>query len=111
MSKATYWQKGEQLDYKNSTTGAIVANTVIKMGSRIGIAGNTINPGDVGSIVMEGVFEMVKTSTNEITAGTDVYYDATAEGITEIDASNTLAGYAVQTATASATAIFVKLKG
>lgn len=111
MSKATYWQKGEQLDYKNDTSSSIVANTVIKIGSRIGVAGNTINPGETGTLVMEGVFEMVKTGTNEIIAGTDVYYDEVAEGITETDASNILAGYAVQTAAASATAILVKLKG
>lgn len=111
MSKATYWQKGEQLDYKNSTSTTIVANSVIKIGTRIGIAGNTIDPGETGSVVMVGVFEMVKTSTNEITAGTDVYYDATADGITETDTSNILVGYAVQTAVASATTILVKLKG
>lgn len=111
MSKATYWQKGEQLDYTNSTTSAIAANTVIVLGSRIGVAGNTINPGEVGCLVMEGVFELVKTGDKEITAGTDVYYDATADSITDTATSNTLVGYAVQKAAAADTTILVKLKG
>nr|WP_294490694.1 DUF2190 family protein [uncultured Anaerosporobacter sp.] len=111
MNKAIYWQKGEQLDLKNATTSAIEANTVVVIGTRIGIAGNTINPGEIGSLVMEGVFELVKTSTKEITAGTDVYYDATADGITDTATSNTLVGYAVQKAAAADTTIFVKLKG
>ncbi|WP_167955117.1 DUF2190 family protein [Anaerosporobacter faecicola] len=111
MSKATYWQKGEQLDYKNSTTSAIATNTVVKLGTRIGIVGNTINPGETGVLVMEGVFEVNKISTNEITAGTDVYYDATNDGFTETATSNTLAGYAVQTVAAADTKMLVKLKG
>lgn len=111
MSKATYWQKGEQLDYKNSTSSAIAANTVIKIGTRIGVAGNTINPEETGSVVMVGVFEVVKSSTSEIKAGTDVYYDATADGFTDTSTSNTLAGYAAQTAAAADTKMLVKLKG
>lgn len=111
MSKAVYWQKGEQIDYKNSTTSVIVANTVLVIGSRVGIAGNTINPGEIGSVVMEGVFEMAKSSTKEITVGTDVYYDVTADRITDTATNNTLTGYAIQTATATETKCLVKLRG
>lgn len=37
--KAAYWQRGEALDYKNTGTEKIEANTVIVLGSRIGVAG------------------------------------------------------------------------
>ena len=38
MGKAAYWQRGEAIDFKNETGSKIEANTVITLGSRIGIA-------------------------------------------------------------------------
>ena len=36
MSKASYWQRGETLDYKNTGSSTIEANTVVELtGSRI----------------------------------------------------------------------------
>ena len=66
MSKASYWQRGESLDYKNATETTIEANTVVKMAERIGIAGTDILPGAVGDLHMSGVFEFDKTSANAI---------------------------------------------
>ena len=51
MGKATYWQRGETIDFKNETGAKIEANTIITLGSRVGIAGTDINPGEVGSSV------------------------------------------------------------
>lgn len=117
MSKASYWQRGESLDYKNVTDTKIEANTVISFGSHIGIAGTDILPGETGSIHVTGVFEMPKTSTEAIEMGTDVYFDGT--GITTAsdngETTNTIAyplvGYTVGTAAASDTIILVKLAG
>ena len=50
MSKAAYWQRGETLDYKNTGSSVIEANTIIVFGSKIGIAGMEINPGETGSL-------------------------------------------------------------
>lgn len=116
MAKATYWQRGEALDYVNGTENVIEANTIISLGSRIGVAGTSINPGEKGSLHVVGVFECPKSSTNEITMGTNVYWDGT--GITEAanDGQQTPTayvpvGYAVEKAAASATKIIVKLIG
>ena len=81
MSKASYWQRGESLDYKNATETIIKANTVVKLAERIGIAGTDILPGAVGDLHMSGVFEFEKTGTNAIPMGTSVYFDGA--GITE----------------------------
>ena len=62
MSKASYWQRGESLDYKNSGVAAIEANTVVELPGRIGIAGTDIAPGAVGDLHVCGVFEFDKTS-------------------------------------------------
>ena len=37
MAKAAYWQRGESLDYLNKTNAVIEANTIIALGTRIGI--------------------------------------------------------------------------
>lgn len=107
MSKATYWQRGETLDYVNNTGSIIEANTVIKLAERIGIAGTNINPGEKGDIHICGVFEFAKTSQNKIGMGTSVYFDG--EGITEIEGDDTPAGFAAATAEAEEKTILVKI--
>ncbi len=110
MSKAAFWQRGEALDYTNTGTKTIEANTIISFGGHIGIAGTDILPGKVGSLHVTGVFEMPKTATGAVEMGTDVYYDGT--GITNIKGDSTVpAGYAAQAAAADDTIILVKLAG
>ena len=50
MSKASYWQRGETLDYKNTGATTIEANTVIELTGRVGIAGTDIAPGAEGDL-------------------------------------------------------------
>ena len=101
MASATYFQRGEALDYTNTGSDKITVGTVIKIGTRIGIAGDDILPKATGTIHVSGVFEFKKTGTTEIKMGTDVYFDGT--GI------NTPAGYAAEDVSASATSIKVKI--
>ena len=107
MANATYYQRGEALDYTNAGSDKIAVGTVVKIGTRIGIAGDDILPKAMGTIHVSGVFEFKKTGTNEIKMGTNVYFDGT--GITETAGSNTPAGYAAEDAVASATSIKVKI--
>ena len=39
---ATYWQRGEAIDYKNETAAVIPANTLLIVGSVLGVAGMDI---------------------------------------------------------------------
>lgn len=110
MGKAEYWQRGETLDYKNTGTAIIEANTVVIFGNRIGVAGTDILPGEVGSLHVTGVFEMTKTASGAVEMGTDVYFDGS--GITDTEGDGTVpAGYAAQAAAAGDTVILVKLTG
>lgn len=116
MASATYYQRGESLDYTNSTASKIVANTVIELKGRIGVTGTDINPGETGSLHVCGVFKIAKTGTSKIDMGQTVYFDGT--GITDAadDGGNPKtdyapAGYAVAEAAAAATEILVKLQG
>jgi len=108
MSKAAYWQRGEALDYVNAGTEKIEANTVIVLGSRIGVAGMEISPGETGTLHVTGVYSMPKGNV-EISAGADVYYSETDGEITTTSDGNVKAGFACEAAAASDTAVLVKI--
>ena len=105
--KAAYWQRGEALDYKNTTEEKIEADTVVVLGKHIGVAGGDIYPGETGSLHMVGVFEIQKKAGVAINAGDDIAY--TEEGIDK--AAGTVMGYAIEAAVADAATIKVKLLG
>ena len=120
MAKATYYQRGESLDYTNSSGSKIDANTIVVLTSgasgRIGVIGTDIPNGETGSVHVTGVYEMAKSSSNALTQGQKVYWDGT--GITEDDNDGggtptyyPVAGYAAHAAGASAETVLVKLLG
>lgn len=106
MSKAIYYQKGETIDYINTTDGIIEANTIIAIGKRIGIAGTNIAPNEKGSLAVEGVYIIQKTSSSDIEIGTQVYFDG--EGITETE-TEISAGYIIKTSKANDKMAYVKI--
>ena len=78
MATATYWQRGEAIDYTNSGDSKINAGTILVIGARVGVAGCDIAPGAVGSVHMEGVFEVPKeyaASDKALTLGQEVQWD------------------------------------
>lgn len=117
--KATYWEKGESLDYVNSGATVIEAGSIIDLKTRIAVAGASINPKERGSVHVVGVYQMAKKDTAEIAFGADVYY-APGEGITtaadngetgDAKVVYTPVGYAAEQSAAEASAILVKLQG
>ena len=109
MASANFWQRGEALDYTNSTDDMIPAGTVVTLEERIGVTGCDILPGEVGSVHVTGVFEIEKTGSDAIKMGKAVYFDGT--GITDAADSNTPAGYAAEDAAAEAATIKVQIGG
>ena len=109
MSKAMFWQNGNSLDYKNTTSAMIEANTIIRYGDRLGVIGGDIEPGKLGAVIVSGaVFEMPKSDTTAIAAGKEVFWDG--NGITATSSSSTIkAGFAAQEAAASDEKILVSL--
>mgnify|MGYP002799101807 FL=1 len=106
--KASYWQRGENLDYVNSTSDVIEAGTVLDLTSRIGIIEDNINPGEQGCVNVTGVFQMEKDTSTEIAMGDLVYFDGTK--ITKTS-SDTPAGYAAKSAAEADKQVLVKLLG
>ena len=108
MATATYWQRGDAIDYTNGGSAKIEANTVIAFGTKIGIAGTDIAVGETGSLIVAGVFELPKAS-GAVTAGAAVYWDATNGNITTTSTDNTLAGFATAAAESGDATVLVKI--
>lgn len=109
MSKATYWQRGDSIDFENATEATIEANEVVVFGEHVGIAGTDIAPGTVGSLYVTSVFEIPKDDA-AIGAGASVYIVDGAASATK-GSTGVLAGYAVQAAAADDATVKVKLQG
>jgi predicted RecA/RadA family phage recombinase len=108
MSKASFWQRGETLDYKNETTVMIEAGTIIAVGEILGVTGMNIDPGDIGSLHVSGVFEMPKGNKEELVMGKKVYFDGTKITATEADVT---AGWVAAPAASTDAVVLVKLIG
>lgn len=109
MSKATYWQRGETLDYTNSTSKTIEANTIVKVGDIVGVIGTDIEPNEIGTLHIAGVFEMPKKTASEvIEMGKKLYFDGTT-GVTATDSENTYVGISASASSATDATVLVKL--
>lgn len=113
--RAEYWQRGGTLDYKNNTNSSIQAGTVVKIQDRIGIAGDDIQPGQTGSLVVEGCFKMPKASGEVYEVGEILYLDEENNCVTKEsgldDTTNTAVGYAAVAAKTTDAYATVKLMG
>ncbi len=109
VSTATYIQRGEALDYVNAGDAIIPANTVVSLGTRIGVAGTDIAPGQIGSVHVIGVFEIKKAASQDIKMGDALYFDADAGEITNEGEGKVPAGYAAAASKSDATTVAVNI--
>ena len=111
VSKAAYWQRGETIDFKNETSAVIEENTVVLIGNRIGITGMRIDPGEMGDLHVTGVFEFPKKTGEEVSLGSDVYFNQEEGYMTGTADGNTKAGFAAAAADADSVTVLVKING
>lgn len=88
-------QKGERIDYVNSSENTINYLDVVAGTNKLFVAAEEIAPGAVGAVYAEGVFELKAKKTDVFTFGQTLYYDATNEYLTTTSTSNKLFGYAL----------------
>jgi predicted RecA/RadA family phage recombinase len=74
---ATFVQDDEMFDY--TPTADVAAGAVVVLGDLVGVALRPIAANTLGSLAVEGIFDVPKATTggSAITAGTKVYWDAT----------------------------------
>ncbi len=105
---ANYIQRGETIDYLNTAEELIPANTVVVLGSRIGVAGGEIPAGALGALHMVGVFEIPKKAGVVLAAGDEIVF-TNENGIDK--ATDKPMGYAVKASGADEATAIVKLLG
>lgn len=106
---ATYIQRGETLDYLNTTGGTIKLGDIVKLGTRAGVAGDDIPAGEIGAVHVTGVYEMPKAASEALAVGDTLYLNA-AGAATKTKAELTVVlGYAVAAAQAADATCRVRL--
>lgn len=123
MATATYYQRGESIDYTNSGASTISAGTIVLIGKRVGVAAADIAAGATGALHVEGIFEVPKEyadSDKAFTVGQAVYWDnsnsifkaavdqVVAEGAVTTQAS-AVNGYVVAAAATTSKTALVKI--
>ncbi|MDO5391025.1 MAG: DUF2190 family protein [Eubacteriales bacterium] len=108
--KASYWQRGETIDFKNNTGKKIEATDIVVIGTRIGVAGGDIENGETGAVHVTGVFQM-KKKAEAVALGQLLYADKDSMDITGTEDGNIPAGWAVYPSGADSNSVYVKLLG
>jgi predicted RecA/RadA family phage recombinase len=101
---------GEVVEYVNNTGSAIISESPVIMGATVGVALVDIADGDSGNVMLEGVFELAKTTPLVITQGDEVFWNTTTKRITKT-ATDKPFGVAYESAASSATVVHVLLHG
>lgn len=102
-------QDGEFLEYSNSGS-AISAGSVVVVGERIGIAVTDIAATTgVGTLQMDKVHELAKTTSQAWVQGDKLFYDASTSKLTTVATGNVPAGFAFEAAGSSDTTGLCKL--
>lgn len=79
----TFIQKGDVIDYTNSTASDITYGDVVLIGSRIGIATESITKEATGSVSVVGIYELPADNTAAFSVGDVVYWDDATKKLTK----------------------------
>lgn len=71
-------QKGDVIQFANSSGSAIAANAPVVIGALVGVALVDIPDGESGSVAIAEVYKLPKTSAAVITQGSKVVFDVSA---------------------------------
>ena len=107
MSQAQFIHDGAAVDH--TPDADVDAGTVVVIGDLVGITKRDIKAGTLGSIAVEGVFDVIKDSAVAITAGAKVYWDAVNSVVVTTATGNKLIGKALADAGAGTTEVRVRL--
>lgn len=110
MAKATFYQKGGAIDYTNSGSITIEANSVVSLATRVGIAGSDIAAGATGAVHVEGVFALPKKAALALTLGAVAYWSA-ADSVVTATTTDIEIGWVTEAAAADDETVKIKLRG
>ena len=107
MAIATYRSEGNRIDY---TPGSDVpAGEVVYLNGFFGIATQPIVTGDLGSLAIEGIFAVERSTGSSTARGVDIYFDDSASKATTVSTDNDYLGKCVADAATADTTVDVKI--
>lgn len=107
----TYIQEGAVVTYTNGTGSAISSGDLVPLTNRAGVALVDIANSASGSVQLEGVFEVAKTTGATWSVGQALYVDSSTGKATTVSTGNVPAGFAFAAAGSSATTGQILLGG
>lgn len=111
MALASARQPAETMDYVNSTTASIPDGTVVLVESTLGVVvGGAIAASKTGALDITNSFSIPKdATTNAVSQGVKVYWDAGTPGITTTASTHKPAGLAMAASSTAQANVDVKL--
>lgn len=106
---AEYIQNGVVIDFLNTTGAEIKYKDIVTLGTRIGIAAETIPAGKTGGVKTEGIFEVEALNTEEFAVGDVVYLNADNKATKTKGSLTVIVGWVVEAKPAAKTTVRVKL--
>lgn len=105
-----YVQKGHEI--KVTAGAAIASGDLVESGAFVGVALADAASGEEVIVYVEGVYEVPKLGTDDVSQGDILYFDSGNARLTLSDGSgaNQKAGYAVEAAGTGASLVKVKLE-
>ncbi len=107
---ANFIQKGDVIDFTNTTEIDIAYGQVVVLGNHVCVAAECIKAGEAGGLRTNGVFEFDADKNVEIKIGDQVYYDTANDCITNNKGTLTTVPGIALTAKPSATEGTVQIK-
>lgn len=107
MSLTTYRQQGDIIDYTPS--GNVSAGDIVVQDDLIGQVVSDVLADEKGALRIEGVINVPKLSTDVVTAGAALYWDAGNSRATLTASTHKLLGKAIEAAGDGVTDVDVKL--
>lgn len=107
--KASYWQRGEAIDYTNPTEETIEAGTVVSLNYIVGVAATDIPAKETGALHIEGVFNMPKEAGTTFEVGDAVCMSVDSGKLQKHQAGDKPVGVVVSKPVENATSVLVKI--
>lgn len=106
MPKAVYVQKGENINFTNTTVSEIGYMDIVQLPSRIGVALEPIAVNATGSVSVTGVYDLPADNTTAFATGDALYW---ASGKVVKTAGGVSAGFAVADKALAGTIVSAKI--
>jgi predicted RecA/RadA family phage recombinase len=99
---------GSSIEYTNATGSDIASKAVVVIGSLVGIAAGIIKDTETGIVLLEGVWEVDKTTSLAIAQGDKLHWNTSTKKVTKTVTDKPI-GTAYKAAASAGTRVEVKL--